>query len=52
MMLRSFSFNFDMNARGLAAMGPEPPFRKAARNLPLTCCTLLLEIPVCANGKL
>lgn len=35
-----------------AAWGPQPSFRSVTRKLPLTCCTLLLEIPMSAYGKL
>ena len=36
----------------MAEIDPEQPFRSAARKLPLTCCTLLLEISLSAYGKL
>ena len=34
------------------AMGPVQLFRSAARNLPSTCCTRVLEISLFAYGKL
>lgn len=52
MLLRSFSLNFEMNTRGLAAIDPEPPFRSATRKLPLTGFTLQLEILASTHGKL
>lgn len=35
MLLRSFSLNFEVNARGLAAMGPEATVGSVAPKLPL-----------------
>jgi len=43
---------FGYQCSRLAHVDPEPPVRSAARNLPLTCCTLVLDIPVPAYGLL
>lgn len=51
-MSRSATASHPAEVSRMAAIDPEPPFRSAARKLPLTCCTRPLEISLSAYGKL